>query len=144
VRFELQTNSTSRDFRIDWVPVQVTYDQLPITPTNQTPADGVFTTAGNPQFVWSTFSDPDAGDTQSHLQVQVRTQADTYGGADSQDSGPVASANNTYTPSTWNLASNTYCWHVRVQDNSNGWSSYSTDTCFTAIAPAARRPFARL
>ena len=129
-----QTNSTSRDFRIDWVPVQVTYDQLPITPTNQTPADGAFTALGNPQFVWSTFSDPDPGDTQSNFQVQVRTQAGTYGGAGSQDSGSVASATNTYTPSTWNLGSNTYCWHVRVQDNSgasNAWSSYSTDTCFT-------------
>ena len=124
----------TRDFRLDWIAVQVTYNQPPAAPTNQTPASGAFTALGDPQFIWSPFSDPNPSDTQTHFQVQLRTQGGNYGDPDSQDSGSVASATRTYTPSSWNLGSGTYCWHVRVQDNSgasNAWSSYSTDTCFT-------------
>jgi hypothetical protein len=134
VRLELVTDDTGRDFRIDWVPVQVTYNQSPNAPTNQTPTSGAFTAAGNPQFIWSAFSDPNTGDTQASFQVQLRTQGGSYGDLDSQDSGSVASVTNTYTPSIWDLGSGAYCWHVRVQDGSgatNAWSAYSTDTCFT-------------
>jgi hypothetical protein len=131
-----------RDFRLDWIAVQVTYNQSPNAPTNQTPTSDAFTASDNPQFTWSAFSDPNTGDTQTSLQVQLRTQAGTYGGAGSRDSGTVASAASTYTPGAWNLANGTYCWHVHVQDNSgasNAWSAYSIDTCFTVdrTAPAS-------
>jgi len=135
VRVNITTDQAdTRDFRLDWIAVQVTYNQPPAAPTNLFPASGAFTALGNPQFIWSPFSDPNPGDTQTNFQVQLRTQGGNYGEPDSQDSGSVASATRTYTPSSWNLGSGTYCWHVRVQDNSgasNAWSSYSTDTCFT-------------
>jgi len=139
VRLELSADSTARDFYLDWVPVQVTYNLSPASPTNQAPADGAFTTSANPSFTWSAFSDPDSGDTQTTLQVQLRTESGTYGGAGSADSGPVAGATNTYTPGAWDLGSGAYCWHVRVQDSSgaaNAWSAYSADTCFTLDSTA--------
>jgi VCBS repeat-containing protein len=142
VRLELSADSTARDFYLDWVAVQVTYNASPAAPTNQTPADGAFTTSANPSFTWSAFSDPDPGDTQTYLQVQLRTESGTYGDAGSADSGPVASEADTYTPGAWDLEIGTYCWHVRVQDSSgaaNAWSAYSADTCFTLdrTAPAS-------
>ncbi|MBN1140036.1 MAG: tandem-95 repeat protein [Anaerolineae bacterium] len=134
VRVNIASDLSNRTFYLDWIAVQVTYNQAPNTPTNQTPASAGFTAATNPAFGWSAFSDLDVGDTQAAFRVQLRTEAGTYGGAGSKDSGTVAGTANTYTPTAWNLAVGTYCWHVRVQDSSgttNAWSAYSADTCFT-------------
>ena len=47
VRLELSTTSTARDFRIDWVPVQVTYTQPPVAVDDgySTPEDTPLTAA---------------------------------------------------------------------------------------------------
>lgn len=147
VRLELDTTSSNREFYIDWVPVRLTYNLPPNAPTNTAPAAGATVTTRNPTLSWSAFSDPDTtapGNQQSQYQVQVRMSTDAYGGTNSEDSGMINGTGNTYTPASFNMPDGSYCWHVRVSDNSgasNSWSAYSAETCsFTVdanVAPTA-------
>jgi hypothetical protein len=133
VRVHARSTDNQRDISLDWIAVQVTYNQQPNAPTNSTPANGATINTPDPTFTWSAFSDPDnpaAGDTQSQFQIQLRQNPGGYPFRESI----VNSNANTYTPSGWNLPDGGYCWHVRVSDDSgasNATSPYSTETCFT-------------
>ncbi|MCP4540923.1 MAG: DUF11 domain-containing protein, partial [Chloroflexi bacterium] len=104
----------------------------PGPPTGLFPTDGSQTNSDNPLFGWDP---PDT--TLTHFQVQLRTQGGTFGGAGSHDSGEQASTSTTlttYQPTGWNLGSGTYCWHVRVGDDTPGeiaWGDWSAVPCFT-------------
>jgi hypothetical protein len=102
----------------------------PDKPVNQIPEAEATVETSNPQFTWSTYHDPD-GDSQSHLQVQLRLGKGSYGGDGSRDSDEVESSAGLYTPADWDLASGEYCWQVRVRDERGLWSDYSDETCFT-------------
>ncbi|MBI1879062.1 MAG: hypothetical protein HYR94_12730 [Chloroflexi bacterium] len=134
VRVRMSSSSgTNKPFNLDWISVRLTYNQQPNTPTNSTPTNGATISNVNPTFTWSAFSDPDAGNTQSQFQVQLRQNPGNYTPA-FRDSGAVNSSANIYTPTSWNLPDGGYCWQVRVSDNSgasNATGAYSAETCFT-------------
>lgn len=93
-----------------------------LTPGSVTPGIPVITTGITPSFSWS-FSDVDAGDTQSAYEVQIFNAAGTtllY------DSGWVTSGANSYTVPANVLSRGTaYSWRVAVKDNKGGVSNYS-------------------
>ena len=113
----------------------LTLNTSPSKPTNIVPLSDAFLPreTKNPQFSWSLLSDAD-GDTQSALQVQVRSSLGNYGDSTSKDSNEVVSSANTYAPSNFNLVTVEYYWRVKVKDNSgfdNAWSSWSNETKFS-------------
>ena len=77
-------------------------------------------------FSW-TFSDSDAGDTQSAYQVQVATNPGFSGPGTVVDSNKVSSASNSYATGSGKLVYDTkYYWRVKVWDNHDlvsGWAS---------------------
>jgi len=119
--------------------VQVEDNNPPDRPVNESPVEvGTCVTidTAHPEFAWSDFSDPDEdthGDTQSYLQIRLRPDGVGYDGANSRDTGAVASDASAYTP-PWYLDDGEYYWSVRVRDNRGRWSDYSLETCFIVDA----------
>jgi hypothetical protein len=104
----------------------VSSNNPPNPPSNLSVAKGDYCTAPlRPIFSW-TFSDPDAGNTQSAYQLQINDGAVL-------DTGKVISSSNAYAvPAPSPLAYNTtYSWRVRVWDNYNATSSWSTSSFTT-------------
>ena len=120
----------------DWVSTQqFTMDIPPNAPTNPL-CEGLVNPTGVtdtlPEFSW-TFSDPDAGDTQSAYQIQVGTDADWGNGAEMWDSGWVSSAASLveYGAAALPLDGATYYWRVRTRDNHDAAGDWSSTQQFT-------------
>ncbi|MCP4546702.1 MAG: hypothetical protein GY835_09595, partial [bacterium] len=120
VRLHSYSSSSSRDFRLDWVPVRITYEP-PNSPPNAPTSlltDGMTNptslTNVNPVFSWA-FSDPDAGDTQGGWEIEVNTASD-FGGTVMWDSGPQSGGDSSdiYAGTTLTLDGSTYYWRARV------------------------------
>lgn len=113
----------------------------PNQPTNVSPADTTTEISLTPLLTASAFLDSDGDETQYACQWQVRRSAGDYS-APVLDSGvylAIASAGKlqTYQIAEGYLSDNsTYYWHVRYQDDTGWWSSWSTETSFTTIAAA--------
>lgn len=112
------------------------YNDAPNTPTNSSPANNAGNVAINPTLSSSAFSDPDAGDTHAASEWLVKRVSDNVtifdSGTDSTNKTSVALSSLTY--------STAYSWQVRYEDNHGAWSSYSTATAFTTIAPPDTTP----
>jgi hypothetical protein len=104
-------------------------DNVPNTPTNSTPANGTSGVSFTPTLTASSFSDPDAGDTQSASEWQVAT--DSAFTSIVFDTGTTGSASNSVSVTTALSVGTTYYWHLRYQDNHSVWSEYSSYTNFT-------------
>ncbi len=87
------------------------------------------------RFEWA-FSDPNAGDTQLAYQVQIATN--TAFSPIQIDSGKVTSTISSFAPIPALLWNTTYHWRVRVWDNHDLISEWSTVSSFTT--PAHRYP----
>ena len=109
-------------------------DAKPNMPTLLTPSDGSVITTLTPTFTWSSFSDPDAGDTQDAFNIRVWEAAGpnslgTVKVLDKEYSGKDSSI----TPSATDYISGLvygrwYHWCVRVKDNDSAWSYWAADT----------------
>jgi hypothetical protein len=118
----------------------LTYRTPPNTPTGLTPGSSTSEAATKintvtPTLSW-TFSDPDAGDTQSAYQVLIYRTSDNVL---VKDTGEVASSVSSYTIPSGVLAQGVgYYWKVRVKDSYGLWSNYSTNAyIYTNRAPSA-------
>jgi len=121
--------------------VSITYNTSPDAPANISPVSTA-TNEFNPLFTWSAFSDANS-DGQVAVNVRLRPNGGTYGGAGSKDSGEVATTESKWKSSGWNLPNATYYWQVRVKDNSgwaNNWSAWSTESSFTVNVQAPDPP----
>jgi len=108
-------------------------NQNPATPVNVAPANGALNQSLTLTLRSSVFSDPDAGDTHAASQWIVRRTADNVTVFDSGEDA-VNQTNRTIAAGVLAHGA-TYGWQVRFKDNRGGWSSYSTQTTFTTIAP---------
>jgi len=80
-------------------------------------------------FSW-TFSDPDAGDSQSAYQVQADNNSDFS--SPEVDSGKVNSSSGSYATGPGKLLYNsTYAWRVKVWDASNAESAWAAGSSFS-------------
>jgi hypothetical protein len=105
-------------------------NNIPNTPSNSTPPNGATEVDINPTLTSSTFSDSDAGDTHQASQWQIATDSEFSSVVwDSSATSSLTSINVGYTLSYETL----YYWHLRHQDNQDGWSNYSVGTSFTTI-----------
>ena len=112
-----------------------TLNNLPITPSNNTPSGGTGGVALTPTLTASAYSDPDPGDSQTASQWQVAT--DTDFSSIVFDTGTSGSVSNSVSVTTTLNIGTTYYWHVRYQDSHSGWSNYSSYTNFTTnFAPS--------
>ncbi|OPH48873.1 hypothetical protein BC351_38160 [Paenibacillus ferrarius] len=106
----------------------ITVDNIPnipgsLTPGNQSASTPTLVAGITPVLNWS-FSDPDAGDTQSAYDVQIYNSAGT---TLISDSGWITSSSTSYTiPSNILTRGTTYGWRVAVRDNKGGTSAFST------------------
>jgi VCBS repeat-containing protein len=109
-------------------------NQMPVTPSNASPASGATGVSVTPTLKGSAFSDPDAGDTHAASQWQITTTLGSYT-SPVFDSG-VDTANKTQiSVPSGKLSYNTaYYWHVKYQDSYGNWSAYSTETSLTTTA----------
>ena len=105
-----------------------TTNNSPNQPTNSIPVDGTKHISFTPTLIASTFSDPDAGDSQSASQWQVAT--DTNFNNIVWDTGSTGPASNTTIVTTTLSVGTSYYWHVRYLDSHATWSNYSTATSF--------------
>jgi len=107
----------------------------PTQPSNISPANGATSISLTPSLQSSVFSDPDSGDIHAASLWQIRTSSGTYSnpvfnsGADAIHLTSVAIPSGTLNGDT------TYYWRVTYEDNHGAWSSYSSETSFTTIAP---------
>lgn len=89
--------------------------------------------ACNPEFSW-VFQDND-DDLQSAFQIQLRESTGFYGDDSSKDSQIIDNSQTSWEPEGWDLLHNeSYCWRVRVKDDSdfeNSWSDWSDDALFS-------------
>ncbi len=102
--------------------------QLPSTPTNTSPGNGVLVASGTVELAASAYSDPD-GDAHTASQWQVRTTAGSYA-SPLWDSGTTTSSLTTAT-TTSITTDGTYWFRVRYRDANFGWSAWSTETSFS-------------
>jgi hypothetical protein len=107
---------------------------VPSRPTNSTPANLSANVTVAPTLTATPFSDPDCvGDTHAASQWQV---LNSVGSVIVADSGT-----DTVNKVTWVVPANklyfgsNYQWRVRYRDSRNAWSSNSTATTFSTIAP---------
>jgi len=112
------------------VTIIVTGNPPLATNLNATPGDYCFAASPSVSLNW-TFSDPDAGDTQSAYQVQVDNNSDFS--SPEVDSGKVISSNTTYSPNLF--FGITYNWRVKVWDSSNTDSSWAIAPIFSTPRP---------
>ena len=107
----------------------VTYNSntAPNAPTNLSPNSGTVVTA---KTLTGTFSDPDAGDSMSSVQVQIAS--DSGFTSIIYDSGTVSSTGSTFSVThTAALTYNTtYYWRARTKDAAGLWGPYSAGDTF--------------
>jgi LysM repeat protein len=107
-------------------------DQPPIAPSNSSPANNAIGQSLTPTLTASSFSDPDAGDTQGAAEWVVTRVSDNAviydSGTDTADLTSIA------LPAGALANSVAYSWKVRYQDNHGAWSNYSAPTTFTTLA----------
>lgn len=106
-------------------------NRAPNAPTNSSPTDTVANQSLTPTLTSSAFSDNDVGDTHAASQWQISTTSGNYSST-VFDSGEDAVNLTSITVSPALSAGTTYYWHVKHKDNNGNWSSYSTETSFTA------------
>ena len=114
--------------------VTVTSNPPTATNLNYTAPDYCTSPPGG-TFSW-TFSDPDAGDTQSAYEVQI---ADNSGFSAPlvDDSGKIANSASSYSPSVGKLQYNkTYYWRVMVWDSHDTASAWITGASFQTLPHA--------
>jgi len=109
--------------------LSVTYNSntAPNAPTNLSPNSGTVVTA---KTLTGTFSDPDAGDSMSSVQVQIAS--DSGFASIIYDSGTVSSTGSTFSVThTAALTYNTtYYWRARTKDAAGLWGPYSAGDTF--------------
>jgi hypothetical protein len=109
--------------------LNVTYNSntAPNAPTNLSPNSGTVVTA---KTLTGTFSDPDAGDSMSSVQVQIAS--DSGFASIIYDSGTVSSSGSTFSVThTAALTYNTtYYWRARTKDAAGLWGPYSAGDTF--------------
>ncbi len=109
-------------------------DQPPNTPSNTSPANNATGQSVAPTLSASSFTDPDAGDTQAAAEWVVARVSDN---AIVYDSGADTTDLTSITLPAGALANSVaYSWRVRYQDNHGAWSNYSAPTTFTTVAAA--------
>ncbi|MFD2614213.1 DNRLRE domain-containing protein [Paenibacillus gansuensis] len=101
----------------------IAHNQAPNIPTYISPGSANPTTPTiislNPVLNW-TFTDPDAGNTQSAYQIQIKNGSTVI-----HDSGWVTSSANSYTvPGSVLTRGTTYNWTVRTKDNAGAISGF--------------------
>jgi PKD repeat protein len=110
--------------------------QVPVTPSNVSPANGVTGISVTPTLTSSVFSDPDVGDSHTASRWQIREDAapSDYS-VTVYDSGTDTTNKTAITvPSIEKLSyDTTYYWHVEYQDSYGNWSDWSTETSFTTV-----------
>ena len=109
---------------------EVSNNNAPQTPTNQSPADGAEDVALIPTFEADAFFDTD-GDGHAASQWQV----DVEGGGTVYDSGEDTVNLTSITLPIALGTDETYKWHVRYLDSRGRWSQYSATTAFTTFNP---------
>lgn len=95
----------------------------PNPPSLITPVNGSISNNRHPTFSW-TFSDPDAGHTQSAFQIQVSTDS-SFTTVNGWDTGKIIGSQNSYVPTT-DLGDNQWYYRIRTWDQvdfAGGWSS---------------------
>jgi Leucine-rich repeat (LRR) protein len=101
----------------------------PATPTNLSPLDGATDVSLTPTLQSSAFSDPDARDTHTASQWQIRTSSGDYS-SPLFDSGKDSTNLISITVPSGTLAHfTTYYWHVMHHDK-RSWSRWSPETSF--------------
>lgn len=121
------------------IAVVLEADARPLPPIPD-PGPGACYPTSSPTFGWS-FSDPDAGDTQSAFQILVRKKSD---GALIYDSGKVVSSSHQFVLPTstdpavagplWLSGEYEFTWEVKVFDSFGQESDYSAPQDFCVIA----------
>jgi len=106
-----------------------TTESAPATPVNESPASGVTIDSLTPTLKASAFQG-DPGHTHTASQWQVRTASGTYA-SPVYDSGiDTVNLTSRSIPSGKLVYGTKYFWHVRYQDDTGTWSTYSTETWF--------------
>jgi hypothetical protein len=145
----------SAGFGVGWiffnnVSTTFAFNQKPNAPQLQSPLDNSVNCAQTVRLDWSLFSDPDQGDTQNAYHIQIADNNSfviplvdaTFNQPFSSWSGPTLS------PLPLGVR---YFWRVRVQDNHNAWSEWSStwsfnvpsslpSASFTFSAPSSLNP----
>lgn len=104
---------------------------VPTAPSNVSPTTNTSDPNLTPKLTANAFSDGAIGSTQIAAEWQIFNGTSLV-----YDSGADATDLRTLTVPAGKLTSgNTYNWKVRYEDNYNGWSSYSTPSTFSTIAP---------
>jgi hypothetical protein len=100
---------------------------VPVAPTNSSPANNGNVASTTPKLTASTFSDAAPGSTQAAAQWQVYKSTTLV-----YDSGTDTTDKTSITiPSGKLTAGSAYTWKVRYQDSYGDWGAYSTATSFT-------------
>ncbi|HRY52531.1 MAG TPA: hypothetical protein P5089_01630 [Candidatus Portnoybacteria bacterium] len=91
-------------------------------------------------FSW-TFTDPDAGDTQSAYQIQIATNAGFSGPGTVVDTGQISSASQAYATGSGKLVYNQkYYWRLKVWDNHGASSDWITPSTSSFTTPLHQYP----
>jgi len=109
----------------------------PGTPVNLSPADGAVDIALTPTLESSTFTDPDASDSHSASQWQIRNTSGSYGSPVYDSSTDTSNKTSIAIPLDELVYETEYYWHVRYRDSYDNWSGWSTETSFTTISSSA-------
>jgi hypothetical protein len=104
---------------------------VPTTPSNVSPATNTSVSNLTPSLTANVFSDGAIGSTQVAAEWLVN-----FGRGVAYDSGIDATHLTSLTVPDGKLTvGNTYTWQVRYQDNYGDWSSYSSPTSLSIVAP---------
>jgi len=120
----------------DWsTETSFTTAQVPVTPSNISPANGVTGISVTPMLTSSAFSDPDVGDSHQASQWQIRTESGTYNSPVYDSETDTINKTSIIIPSGTLSHNTTYYWQVRHQDSYGYWSNWSAETSFTTVVP---------
>jgi putative nucleotidyltransferase with HDIG domain len=107
-----------------------TQNQPPDQPGNVSPSETASGVSVAPTLGSTSFSDPDAGDSQAASQWQVTSVSGDYS-SPVYDSGEDSSnLNEMDVPAGILQGNTTYYWRVRYQDSGGNWSEWSAETRF--------------
>lgn len=124
------TNGSSAPWDVRYQ--SLVFNQAPNAPTLTAPADGASIDRGIANnFTW-TFSDNDAGNTQSAFDLRYKITTD----------GTWTTVSQTTSTASWTAAANTFAagnyeWQVRTTDNGGAVGPYTASRFFTATSPPA-------